>query len=364
MKKIFVFVLFSFLFIPITNVFATSGACSYHGGVNCSAGASSTGKVQCNDGWTNSSVYFSDAAECHVIYSCPTPISLQCNTESDYQNLLQEVTQERSRARALNASSGLLGSGRDNSSTVGQDRLDSCRQSINVYNNSVSLYNQCMQGKDNVSSQKAVEAETSTLLKFNAFCEDRNGKGSVYDPSYTDFYNPCTAGKKEIVIGDDDFSNKIKKLVSDIESCKTEHGSESTYDNQKNRCECRIGTGPDSQKPYQCIPLDNWCKAEAGNGATNDVFQYVDGIDIDHTCKCSTGYKWNTEKTQCVSIKTTNKLSKAKPIEIKDPIKERLKEPAPIILEEPVISPINQPAPIQKRTLFQKVKNFFSSWLK
>lgn len=36
-----------------------SGACSHHGGVDCSAGADSDGSVICSDGWRDSSVSYS-----------------------------------------------------------------------------------------------------------------------------------------------------------------------------------------------------------------------------------------------------------------------------------------------------------------
>ena len=35
-----------------------SGACSYHGGVDCTAGPDTDGSVICNDGWRNSSVTY------------------------------------------------------------------------------------------------------------------------------------------------------------------------------------------------------------------------------------------------------------------------------------------------------------------
>lgn len=67
------------LFIPVF-VSATSGACSWHNGVNCSAGADINGKVQCNDGWVNSSVYFYNANECvSGKHYC---------TQSEYQGLV------------------------------------------------------------------------------------------------------------------------------------------------------------------------------------------------------------------------------------------------------------------------------------
>lgn len=63
MKKIFL-LLFAILFLNITSAQATSGACSYHSGVNCSAGADSDGSVICNDGWRDSSVSYFNASEC------------------------------------------------------------------------------------------------------------------------------------------------------------------------------------------------------------------------------------------------------------------------------------------------------------
>ena len=44
---------------------ATSGACSYHGGVNCSAGADYFGRAICNDG-SSSSIDYSEMHECRA----------------------------------------------------------------------------------------------------------------------------------------------------------------------------------------------------------------------------------------------------------------------------------------------------------
>ena len=59
---------------------SSSGACSYHGGVNCSAGANLDGGVTCNDGWTDSSVSYSSVKECSSTESlpCPRPYTNEC----------------------------------------------------------------------------------------------------------------------------------------------------------------------------------------------------------------------------------------------------------------------------------------------
>ena len=68
------------MFLGVNSVFATSGACSWHLGVNCSAGMnSSTGDAICNDG-TDSSVLYVNMDECMN--------NLQC-TPAEYQSLIQ-----------------------------------------------------------------------------------------------------------------------------------------------------------------------------------------------------------------------------------------------------------------------------------
>ncbi len=66
MKKILLSLLFSvgLGFCVTNNVFATSGACSTHGGVNCAAGPDSDGSVICYDNWRNSSVSYSAMVSC------------------------------------------------------------------------------------------------------------------------------------------------------------------------------------------------------------------------------------------------------------------------------------------------------------
>ena len=51
------------LFVP-TIADATSGACSWHGGVDCSMGRQSNGKVYCNDGWTDSMASYDFMVKC------------------------------------------------------------------------------------------------------------------------------------------------------------------------------------------------------------------------------------------------------------------------------------------------------------
>ncbi|MFA5793179.1 MAG: hypothetical protein WC897_04920 [Candidatus Gracilibacteria bacterium] len=49
----------------VNYVLATSGACSGHDGVDCSAGADLDGSVICDDGWRGSSVSYVSWASCY-----------------------------------------------------------------------------------------------------------------------------------------------------------------------------------------------------------------------------------------------------------------------------------------------------------
>lgn len=52
------------ILLPSKNIQATSGACSYHNGVNCYAGADYDGSVICNDGWRDSTVRYDSMEIC------------------------------------------------------------------------------------------------------------------------------------------------------------------------------------------------------------------------------------------------------------------------------------------------------------
>jgi hypothetical protein len=100
MKKYKILLIFSLLFVfAIFNVsHASSGACSYHGGVDCSAGANLYGKVVCNDGWTNSSVYFSDVDECKSGESdCPIYIRDQDSYNQQKKDIEKKINQINAR---------------------------------------------------------------------------------------------------------------------------------------------------------------------------------------------------------------------------------------------------------------------------
>jgi Putative peptidoglycan binding domain len=186
MKKISIAIigLLSFSLLSGT-VSATSGACSYHGGVNCSSGPNYNGNVICNDGFVNSSVLFSDTDECKVSV-------VQCNYPSQPFCSLSAIQQEQKNAIggsvAAQAAHGLLGS------TFGSAQIDVinnsysleysyCQSQWAAYQANLNSYNVCIQNQNSILDQQAQSGAAQVQMKFDNFCIGYNGTGSVWSAS-------------------------------------------------------------------------------------------------------------------------------------------------------------------------------------
>ncbi|MEJ2347684.1 MAG: hypothetical protein P8Y17_00585 [Patescibacteria group bacterium] len=89
MKKYFSIIISFLLGISLfsfssNEVFATSGCCSKHQGVDCIAGPQANGKVICNDGSRNSSCYYSEMVMCEGFFN---------STNNTVQDLESEIEQ-------------------------------------------------------------------------------------------------------------------------------------------------------------------------------------------------------------------------------------------------------------------------------
>lgn len=87
-------------------VFATSGACSSHGGVSCASGPDSDGSVICNDGWTDSSVFYESVSMCQTQSSCPSylPQNEYDSLVSAYNGIIRDAQQKMQASSKLNQS--------------------------------------------------------------------------------------------------------------------------------------------------------------------------------------------------------------------------------------------------------------------
>jgi len=135
----------------VSTAHAVSGACSSHGGVNCSAGAGLSGKAVCNDGWT-SSVNFSQADECRT--SCTPPTASGCTSESDYGVLELKL-----------ARYGHLG---ESSSDAGA--LLQCRQQITSYQSQLQSYNSCVSNLSSNSGNASTDLNSYMQTYMQNYC--------------------------------------------------------------------------------------------------------------------------------------------------------------------------------------------------
>lgn len=129
MKKIIICFVFVFLLIR-TDSFATSGACSYHGGVTCSTiGVYAT----CKDG-TKSSIFYSDIEECKSYNQCRYP-SMTCTVE-------QITFLQSQKSSALSSYRG-MGYTPENPTAEIDAKIAQCQSQINTYNQAKQEYDRC-----------------------------------------------------------------------------------------------------------------------------------------------------------------------------------------------------------------------------
>ena len=205
-----------FLFLVPVVTFATSGACSYHNGVNCGAGASYTGRVQCNDGWINSSVYFSDAEECkvHQVPTCVYPSEWSsCKNESDYSRLESQISLSQIRT------------GTQFNSENNAQALKDCRDAINSYSAIISQYNQCMvrDYSYNPVTEKVVDTQKDkTDQARQAFIDEAFKKHftlAINDmPEYKNIVDPKVI--KELSLKPENINKTFPQLIAETYSSK------------------------------------------------------------------------------------------------------------------------------------------------
>lgn len=278
-----------------------------------------------------------------IFASCVYPSALGCSTEGQYSSM-----------RAGDAATGLLGT------DVSNTRLSQCRSQIDAYQAAQTKYDQCISDNQNTAindiADKAVE-----IAKLE--------RESAY------------------------YKSLLEQAVQNQAICKKSHGQYSYYNGASNFCECVDGFAPDADTPYQCVPLNVWCKVESGIGATNRVDKYVDGVNKNVTCTCETNYQWDSYKNQCIAVASTDdsslptlKISELKAqgktittssprgttralntAEYKVPVELKKKTPMPeeIAASTTGAQDATSSAPLtprQKPSLIKKIKTLLFSW--
>ncbi|MES2416282.1 MAG: hypothetical protein V4504_01115 [Patescibacteria group bacterium] len=150
---------------PVSSIFATSGACSYHGGVNCSASRVDGGAV-CNDGWTNSSVSYYSMAECSTSSNCIRPNTPQCSTNYQSGLMLQ----------------GLQNGSVQSASDLVSGQIQACQSQNAEYQQELAEYNSCLSNSRILSNTIVVPNYTPS----NSGNPLNSGNSSVFTGKVTD----------------------------------------------------------------------------------------------------------------------------------------------------------------------------------
>ncbi len=203
---------------------ATSGSCSYHGGVACSLRSDYDGSVICNDGWKDSSVSFSNADECKTsLPSCPLP----SGAKSDCGSL-----------RAQLARGQLLGT------TFGDNELAQCDAQNTTYDSAQSAYQQCL------TSQSAIQSQ-----QFNNYVDQSKTQDQAFNQQMQtkyDAYCVSSQGVGSVWVGEFGPNGSCKPTNSDFwKSCQGKMGTNATYDKSSGYCTCYSGYVVDGDN--QCV---------------------------------------------------------------------------------------------------------------
>lgn len=200
---------FFFIFTLPISTFATSGACSYHSGVNCTLGATMDGKVTCNDGWVNSSVFFSDMDECKRSPSCPNYLS-----DTQYQSVKTDIETSIQRIK--------------------DDQQKTCNEGLEDGN--MQLYNLCI---------SANQRESATgYYDSNFYQKDCEGPRAARSAVNQNQKAICLQSFNYSILKYQDLLTCVhpeSELFAIKEAYCRNSLSNSTYDRLANKCSCMEG---------------------------------------------------------------------------------------------------------------------------
>lgn len=267
--KLFLILSFGIFFImgAESRLYATSGACSYHGGVDCGAGQTSSGNVICKDGWTGSSVPFYMVDEC-MMNNCPTPIDWGCKTENDYGILAIQLNQRGTSMYSPEIASGAL---------------QACRSQIIQYQADTLAYQACL-SKNSGGGYYSPTNYQQQSTSLSDICIQKYGGYSI--PA-RDGSNACSCATG-YAFGKDD------QCVLAETACHDLHGDNSWYDKVTGKCS--YCTGVSVKLGNSCVTPDQYCKGTYGSHSQLGT----------RGCSCEVNY--NMTSSGC-ALKETRKIS-------------------------------------------------------
>jgi hypothetical protein len=288
--------------LPFQITYATSGACSWHGGVNCSAGASADGNSMCNDGFESSVSYYS-MVECSGSNSCGGLTVSQRLAYPTYSPSYKKIEREL-------ISSEL---------TTTQQQLQNYQNDINNQYQMAVAQNQALNNTYNSQlqseQQQALDVAKATNAQLNPY-GGQNSDASNYSNSITNSYNSlynqynsnASIAQQQLATYQNSALNST--YVRNAKSCIDQLSSDLEYMNSAPNDYCSSinselvasSTNPDS---CECPNNESWSsKSNSCISRTQYCQEKYDPIsyDVNNTCTCPSGYQWNGTFTKCINI--------------------------------------------------------------
>jgi hypothetical protein len=310
---------------------ATSGACSSHGGVNCSAGEQLNGKVYCNDGWTDSSVNYDFMVSCkNHKASCSMEewmgLSQKYNISELYdsnqratEQLESLMIQAQAEIQAAEEATGLASIRLPRIAKIKNDwatiiattkatidaRNSQINQSLNLIERTCVGLGESRE-QDREAELKQLQFEEQRRLQENLNQANQNeidaqNKYLAYletqvklqnTPQYSCPSNLIVSGDKCVCA--EGYVYNGSSCVTYTQACQAEYGINS-YSSGQNACTCINGYAIYNKR---CIPISDYCKLTYGE---HSIAKTMNGVS---NCDCDTGYTWNSNITSCMKIET------------------------------------------------------------
>ncbi len=261
-------IIFSIFLFNIENIDAISGACSSHGGVNCSMGRQLNGKVYCNDGWTDSMANYSFMVMCqNYKFRCNTSewndLSRKYKLEELYFKM-GEITDEMNRLVY--------------SPSIQKEEVDILIKRYNLYKSQYDL---------------AFALAEESCFDIGADRAYRNN----FERIQSEFYDKqIKESQKEIEQLEEDkrkLDEWYRKESERLDKLEKKNICPLNSTLVEDKCKCNIGY---SVYSGQCVLTTDYCKLTYGNNSITKTTN-----DTTH-CDCTQGYTLDLSKKSCIEI--------------------------------------------------------------
>jgi len=305
MKRVLLFIFLLVFFVGVASVaLATSGACSWHGGVNCAAGPDWDGSVICNDGWRESSVSYYDIKECSPRCTSDELESLwQKYGVEERQAKLNEIIKEtESLSEQMDETDDPIESSylADQIQTLlftyklEKDLLDDILNEVDMECSVLGYDRQQQKYLDDLKKQqelweKEQEALERSWAEQEALLEQMETASCPVNSTYSNGQCFCNSG----------FVADGNVCITVDNYCKNKYGSNAHA--KGNSCVCDKGFILRNNK---CITHTEDCIQNYG---VNTYGTKVE--DGGSACHCVGGYEWNSSQTACIKSITCPKNS-------------------------------------------------------